>query len=270
MKIALALNVNKQVALDCLEIVIEVCNKYNIEYAFVEDYNGIETKNHLNIQDANLLVTIGGDGTILYASKRTELPVLGINLGRVGFLTEVQATEPEIEDALRTILNGNFTYKNRTMLTVSIDGKQFDALNDIVLYREGRRLVDMDIDIGSTNLGRVRADGLIICTTTGSTAYNLVAGGAVMSNDAKVIGITPLGAQSLASRPLIIGDKNTISIQTICTENARLECDGLTVATIVPNSQVIIKKSQRQIKFIRFKQGNFYKKLNSKLGIWGL
>jgi len=267
MKITIALNQNKPIAIDFLDIVIAVCQKYNIDYCFAQDYKGIDTQNRVDT-NADLLVTIGGDGTILYAVKHIDLPVLGINLGRVGFLTEVQATEIEIEDALKTVLNGNFTYKNRTMLSAQIDDNEFEALNDMVLFREGCRLVDMDIDIGNAKLGRVRADGLIICTNTGSTAYNLVAGGSVMSNDAQVIGLTPLGAQSLASRPLVIGDNNIIYIKTISTENIRLECDGITVATIAPNCQVIIKKSKRQIKFVRLKQGNFYKKLNSKLGIW--
>jgi len=267
MKIALSLNPTKQNAIDCLQIVLKLCDKYCIQYSFIEDYPIVDTKDAKSLKGADFLVTLGGDGTILYAAKKKlDLPILGINLGRLGLLTEIQIDE--LEKSFLSLIGKDFKLETRSMLSACVKGQEYDALNDIVLYREGRKIIDLDIKVSGVRVGNVRADGIIVCTPTGSTAYSLVAGGSVISNDTNVFGITPLGSQGLGARPLIVGDNNQITI-TVEKELARLECDGNKICVIDGGKEVSIKKSKQNVSFVRFKNGNYYKKLNSKFGIWG-
>ena len=238
-----------------------------------EDFPGAKLRPLLpEMQRADLLITFGGDGTILHLAKLTALnqvPVLGINMGSLGFIAELEAGEI---DRLRDLKNWNFATEDRMMLDVSVirDGRQIYqnlGLNDAVI-REGpiSHVIHLRVESDGHHLADIAGDGVIIATPTGSTAYNLSAGGPVVEPDARNILLTPICAHDINSRCIVVSDKRTVAVQM--TQNARRNCflsvDGGKAIRVNMGDTVIIKKSHLETKLVRLNERNFYDVLNTK------
>lgn len=223
--------------------------------------------------EANMILVLGGDGSILEAARRASqrgTPILGINLGRLGYMTELEMGEL---DQLRNLFTGDYRIEKRSMLRVELfagsDLKSFCyGLNDAVISNGAvSRIVDMELSENGQPVANYRADGLIIATPTGSTAYSMSAGGAIVDPAVPCFCVTPICPHSFAARPLIFSDRSTLEIRNICAREKMLylTVDGRMNFELYRNQVVRITKSSLETGLIRFKESGFYKKLCQKL-----
>ncbi len=229
-------------------------------------------------QGCDLAISLGGDGTILSAAHmigRAGVPILGVKFGGLGFL--VQIGPDEFYPAMESILAGNYDIQNRMVLEARILTKPaaapLYAMNDFVIDRGGHfRLVHLQTDIDNEFLNTYIADGLIISTPTGSTAYSLSAGGPILSPEMNAMVITPICPHSLSARPVVIPDEKIVRVELSGGEVAiNLSADGQMICKIAPGTPVEIRKADYAIKLVRKTGPNsagFYDMLRAKLH-WG-
>ena len=230
-------------------------------------------------EETECVLVLGGDGTIIQAAidlVHSKLPILGINMGTVGFLTEV---EPQnLERALDLMLQDKYTIENRIMLressvtpTGTSSGKACYALNDVVLSKRGDcRLITIKVYINDELADIYRADGLIISTPTGSTGYNLSAGGPVMVPDTEATVITPICAHSLNKRSLVVSAMDRIVLELGQTKDfqedeAVLVVDGRTVRGLSTGDRLEVLVPEDQTRIVKLSGVSFYKKMRDKL-----
>ena len=222
-------------------------------------------------EDAALLVTVGGDGTLLRAARLAApygIPLFGINAGRLGFLTEVDVGTDLSE--LIAMLNEGFYNECRVALSARIDGKELIAINDVVVRKSrASRVVPFSLEIDQEDAAHIPCDGIIVATPTGSTAYFLSAGGPIISPDVSAFGIAPLLPHTLFSRPIIVSADRTISIGLHRGgEPALLEIDGEAVGSLAPGERIVISRFERPVCFARVAPLNFFTRLEKKFS-WG-
>lgn len=229
--------------------------------------------NGVRVADASLLITIGGDGTLLRAARiavESDTPVLGINTGRLGFLTEFDENDPRI-DRLPEYVERGLLIEERVALRAEYGGRTFFALNDVVVRKGGvSRIVPFGLCLDEEVAAHIPADGICIATPTGSTAYFLSAGGSIISPRVDAFGIVPLLPHTLFSRPLIVPTHSKITI-TVDSEivHANLECDGEVVSDLAPGAFVVIERHPKPVRFARTSPLKFFSRLEEKLR-WGV
>lgn len=273
MKVGIYANLNKSQAIEVTSHLIDCLNKNGVEYCIHESLKGTfegEVFSHEKI-NCDLMFTLGGDGTILRIAKhcaQKDIPILGINIGTVGFLTEIEPNE--IDSAVESIIKNEYTLENRSMISYYDGEKEYFALNDIVLNKEfNSKLMLLDLYINGEIVDRYYCDGFIVSTPTGSTAYSLSAGGAIISPRAKAFALTPINSHSLHSRPIVVNDDEIVSLKALKEEPFNLIADGEVVKDAYIG-EVTIKKADKQATFIRLVHHNFYNKLLKKLNKWSV
>ena len=226
-----------------------------------------------------VLVTAGGDGTILRAARVVapyDVPILGINLGRVGFMTELSLDDAE--DSLRGYLDGTPRIESRMMLQASVvaaGGQEprvvVHALNDVVLTRLAvARLLDIDTTIDGVLLTTYRADGLIAATATGSTGYALSAGGTILHPEAREMLIQPVAAHMSFQTGIVVSEDAVIELKVNGEHRAVLSADGFADTTLNPDDIVEVRRSPYSAKFLRREPPEaFYGSLTQRLGVSG-
>src|SRR5262245_50519076 len=222
------------------------------------------------------VIVLGGDGTLLAAARavaRAEIPILGVNLGSLGFLTEVSIAE--LYPTLRAVQENRCAIESRAMLHCQLmrEGKcasEYEALNDVVVSKGAlARISDFDVYIDDAFVSNYKADGLIIATPTGSTAYSLAAGGPILSPDVPGFVITPVSSHALTNRPLVVRDAASIEIRIKATqEDAFLTVDGQVGMPVRDSDRIACQKSMHQVKLLRRKEKTFFDVLRVKLK-WG-
>lgn len=225
---------------------------------------------------ADLIVVLGGDGTILSVARligRREVPILGVNLGGLGFLTEI--TLDELFPALEAVLGRDFDVSRRLTLTARVlrGGEavaSFEALNDAVITKTApSRIVDLETHVNGEYVATFRADGLIVSTPTGSTAYCLAAGGPIIYPTLPALVIIPICPHTLTNRPLVIPDSAVVEIvQGSAGEEVHLTVDGQVGAGLRHRDVVMLKRSDRTIALIKSPKLNYFELLRTKLK-WG-
>ncbi len=222
---------------------------------------------------ADMVVSLGGDGSILHAAKKAaelSVPILGVNVGHMGYMAELEADEVS---AFEDILNGKFSIEERMMIDVSIKrgGKEIYknfGLNDAVIARNDKiKIVDLDLYADEFFISTYCGDGVIIATPTGSTAYSMSAGGPVVDPISKNLIITPLCSHSLTAKPVILSPNRTVYVQARADIDAavNVSVDGEEPFKLSCGDQVSIKKSKFTTKLVRVKNKNFYDILCTKL-----
>jgi NAD+ kinase len=221
------------------------------------------------------VIVLGGDGTFLHAARvvaRTGTPIVGVNLGSLGFLTEIPTGE--LYPTLESIEKGSATLDIRSMVHCDVNRNgatiaSFDALNDIVVGKGTiARLNHCDVYIDKVFVSRYQADSLIVSTPTGSTAYSLASGGPILMPDVAAFVITPVSAHSLTHRPLVVRDECEIEIVVLTgADEAYLSIDGQAGMPVLDGDRVRCRKSDKQVKLLHTK-GTFFDVLHSKLK-WG-
>lgn len=221
---------------------------------------------------ADVIITLGGDGTLLRGAQYAmmwDASLLGINMGRVGFLAEV---EPEgFEAALDAVVSGKYKMEHRPVLEVQCAGKTWYGLNDVVISRGGySRLITIDALVDGDSTGRYVADGLIVATPTGSTGYSLSAGGPVVSPKVDCMVITPICAHTLQHRPCVVhgGAHIRLSLRAEDVQRASLEVDGQTCQELSAGMQVDVRMGGRVLRLIRMQEMRFFQLVRDKLTEW--
>ena len=222
----------------------------------------------------DLVLSIGGDGTFILAAQLVAdvgLPILGVNLGRLGFLSE-----NSLDSVVPALLSGDFTVEYRTMLNATLKGRNARrdigllpyAVNEVSLHRKGTAVLGINVTVDGDTLPTYWADGLLVATSSGSTAYSLSVGGPICMPDAKVLIITPIAPHNLNVRPLVVPESAKISISIQCRDDkAILTMDNQTVE-IDPAWTINVSVAQFSLKRIRLAKSEFVKALTSKL-FWG-
>ncbi len=226
-------------------------------------------------QEHDLIIVVGGDGSLLSAARmavKVNTPVIGVNRGRLGFLTDI--LPQDLEQQLSAVLAGHYTEEQRFLLHTTIFDEQHtyftgDALNDVVLSRgQETHLVEFAVYINQQLVRHFRSDGMILSTPTGSTAYALSAGGPIMHPQLNAIVLVPMFSHSLSSRPLVIDGNAHIELRISCDNeyDLRISCDGHESRMVKPGQNVTIKKNNNQIRLLHPLDYHYYETLRSKLG----
>jgi NAD+ kinase len=223
-------------------------------------------------EDGALFITVGGDGTLLRAARvatENDAPLLGINTGRLGFLTELDDDDPRIEQLPESI--EHLEVDERIALEAEFGGRTFFALNDVVVRKgDVSRIVPFGLRLDHEHIVDIPADGVCISTPTGSTAYFLSAGGPIISPRVDAFGIVPLLPHTLFSRPLIVSANARIEVS--CNSgvaHAHLECDGDVLAEIGPKESVSVRRHPKLVRFARLASLRFFERLEKKMR-WGV
>jgi len=229
------------------------------------------------VHAADAVVVLGGDGTLLAASRLLEgndVPLIGVNFGSLGFLTEI--TLPELFPVLEHVLAGDYTFEDRRLLRARVRRGQEeqltgDVLNDVVVTKAGAvsRIIELDVMVDGTFVSTFRADGLIVATPTGSTAYNLAAGGPILHPMLAATVVTPICPHTLTNRPLVLDDGAVVEVRL---ETADIEVyvtlDGQRGTLLAREDVVEVTRSPRRLRLVTSPRRDYYEVLRTKLR-WG-
>lgn len=278
MKFAIVVNINRHEATELARELMVWLQERDLDYVFdatsaaklgVSNAAEIERLNKL----CDIFISLGGDGTLLFTSHYSVTkPVIGINVGHLGFLAEF--SKEEMYGAIEKVLEGTYSIHDRTQLEAQVsigsDTKYFTALNDVVVEKGAYpRIPAFIIKLDGEQLSSYRADGIIIATSTGSTAYSLSAGGPVIAPKSNVFVITPICPHMLTVRPLVISDDKIIEVSVDAPDGAfPLNCDGHVRKMLMPGEVVTVKKSGEMINLVANENRKYCEILRSKL-LWG-
>lgn len=277
MKIGIKTNLKRDINAMASKLFCQKLREVGIEYKVCD--NAKDYFDAQSVADAkdvfewcDVVVAFGGDGTMLDIVRNlpSDLPILGINMGKIGFLTEID--ENQMGYAISSLLSGDYAIERRSMLKAKATSgnQQFYALNEVVVSCQDPCHVSVfDVYIDGILADTLRSDGVLVSTPTGSTAYSLSCNGPVLSPTVKALIVNGICPHSLHSCPMVVDDNMSIKISTK-NQFMRVIADG----TIVAKSQdegmeIVIEKGEKQASFVRLKNQNFYAKLRAKLNYWG-
>ena len=250
----------------------KICLPFDVDKSFELPKDLKLSELNREIKNADLLICFGGDGTILHSSKiatRHHVPILGVNIGTLGFMAELEASELPL---LAKLAEGDYRVEKRMMLRVTVhnEGRElFDetALNDAAITKGAvARVIQMAVECDGVEAIDCSGDGLVVCTPTGSTAYSYSAGGPIVEPEAKNIIITPICAHEIGSRCIVASDSRVISVEQIqnARRNAFLSVDGGRAVRLNMGDVATIKKSHLETRLVRLKDRSFYDVVSSK------
>jgi len=220
----------------------------------------------------DMAIVVGGDGTMLGIARqlaRFNLPMVGINQGRLGFITDVPINH--FAEALAPIIAGDYEEERRTMLEGDVwrdEQKIFDgfAMNDVVVNRSGSAsMLEVKVDIGPEFVANLRADGVIIASPTGSTAYALSAGGPILHPGIGGWLLVPIAPHDLSNRPIVLPDTQDISIEVVNGRDASVNFDMQSLASLLPGDRIVVRRSRHQVRFLHPRGWSYYATLRRKL-----
>ena len=265
-------NVNKKNKVGKVRI---IKSGYGNEELLKSFYNYLKEKNIqevFGVEQADLIISLGGDGTMLISAKeaiRGNIPVLAINMGSLGYLAEIKP-----QDAVKILQdyeNGNYKLEERSFLEVRYEDNIFYGLNELVITKGGHEAHLIQVEVYSNDIfvNKYRADGIIVATPTGSTAYSLSAGGSIVHPGLNALTITPLAPQSLTARPIIVNGCEVLSFKATSRDDAvHLNIDGNQWFQIQKGDLVSARISDKKVKIIKPMNSDYYSILRQKLK-WG-
>jgi NAD+ kinase len=279
-RISVQANLDKPQALPVVRKAVERLRAAGVEVLLKRDLaEALGDRPHEDgfLDDTELLLCLGGDGTLLNAVRSLEgreVPVLGVNLGGLGFLTAVP--DDEIDLCLEAVLAGSYRLEDRPLIMARVrekDGPEvvLHALNDMVID-EGtfnRRAVVLKMTIDGAYVGTFTADGLVVATPTGSTAYSLSAGGPIVHPALPALVVTPMCAHSLSIRPLVFGDREAVEVENLLSGvELKITADGQDARVVAPGTPIRIGISERRVRLAFLGRRPYYEILRTKLN-WG-
>jgi NAD+ kinase len=272
--IAISVSGDRPKAIECANHIIRMANDAGIAVAVTEDAPDLKPARATTIDRAEMIITVGGDGTLLRGVRLAvplDVPILGVNTGRLGFLTEIETTPADLE-RLERVLHGEYAVEERLALQASVNGEGGHfALNDVVVRRGAQaRMAPFGLSLDGELVAHIASDGIVVATPTGSTAYFLSAGGPVIAPTVDALGIAALLPHTLFARPMIVPTSSTIQIS--CDSeivHANLETDGTFVSDLCSGDLVTVTRAPRPVKFARTGDHAFFTRLEDKLQ-WGV
>ena len=269
---------NHGVDLDVMNDMIDFLSNKDIKLLIDEssDYENSHTNsvNHNDfVETVDLIIVFGGDGTLLNSARKYldyEIPILGINMGKVGFLTDIKVDN--FEKSLSDILDGNYLIEERNLVSAKFNETHLYGLNEVVIHSGSyAQLMRYQLSVNDKIVYEQRSDGLIVATPTGSTAYALSAGGPIIHPSLDVWTILPMLPQSLSSRPFIISSEEKVIINLFDgpNEQAKICVDGQDDIDLPFNEEISISKMKKTLKLVHPKDNDFFEACREKLG-WSL
>lgn len=277
MKIFIYPNFDKKNALSCAMTVCDILSKADAELFADEKYISEFSSKNVSIcktkdviADCDMVIAIGGDGTIIKAvaaASPYNKAVLGINSGRLGFLAAIEHSELSL---LENVISGNYFVEEHTMIKIKHKSgdslKEYTAVNDVVIFRKDTKLGDFSLYINDKVVNEIRADGIIFSTPTGSTAHALSAGGAIIEPDTDCIEFVPICSHSLFARPIIFSASNDISVfHSSKSEDVYFTVDGGNNVQFLKTDELIVSKSDIKMKLVQIEGNSFFNTVNKKL-----
>ena len=274
-KIVFSGNTEDESSFLSIEPLIEKYQEKGIQAVVVDPKNNSDTDSIM--ENAELIVSIGGDGTMLHSAKlayQYDIPITGINKGRLGFLTDI--SPQEAEHVLDEILSGNYKTENRMLIEafISINNTNKSigyAFNDIVINRkETGRMIRIETTIDGSFINTHEGDGFIVATPTGSTAYSLSCGGPILKPEVEALLLVPICPHSLNDRPMVVPSSSEIILRCDGSQNvsAGIDLDGDTVSEMKMGEDLVIKKAVKSISLLHPENYDYFDNLKSKL-LWG-
>ena len=249
-------------------------NAQNLYSADEFEFDGVENVDLKNFNElVDLIIVFGGDGTLLGAARKfinSNIPILGINMGTVGFLTDVNIEN--FESVIGDIFKGDYVLEERSLVEANFSNQEVFGLNEVLIHSGSyAQLMRYRLLIDGKTVYEQRSDGLIVATPTGSTAYALSAGGSIIHPELNIWNIIPMMSQSLSSRPLIVSNRKSMEIQLIegPLDHAMICVDGQKDIPIKYNNSISISKKNSSLKIIHPSNNDFYEACREKLG-WSL
>lgn len=275
-RISVIPNTNKDKDFSATIAVVEILNSFGKEVLVDNDLKllsgGVKCAPKEELAKSDMIVVLGGDGTILDIAEdaaKNNTPILGINLGNLGFLTQAEAVS---KDIFRDIFGGNFEISENMMLQAAViengvETEKYTALNDAVIRGESARMVNIKLDIDGVNTNNYPADGVIIATATGSTAYSLSAGGAIVHPELDALMITPVCPHTLKARCMLVPSEKVIEVflKEPYRVDAVLTIDGKKSVKLSRNASVRITRSENKLRFINLNRRSFYDIIREKI-----
>ena len=276
MKIGLLINQEKKSAVEVSEKIVTILSGGGAEVLTEAccplDGTTVFSTAEDVIRACDIAVTVGGDGTIIHNAKFAALyqkPLLGVNLGRIGFVANI---EPDELNELKRLLSGDYHIQRRMLLEINKtrgeESVTYTAVNEAVIHRDSlSSMVDISVGIGGERIITYRADGMLFATPTGSTAYSFSAGGPVIEPDMRCILLTPVCPHALSSRQVVFGENAVLTarVQQRYDHKCYMTVDGQNYVRISSEDTVTVKRSALELQLIILKEKNFYTLLNEKL-----
>ena len=274
-KIVFLGNIGDESSFLSIQSLIDKYQEKGIQAVLIDSLNNQDTDSKM--QNAELIVSIGGDGTMLQSAKlayQYDIPITGINKGRLGFLTDINPQEAD--QVLDVIISGNYTTENRILIEAFISTNAINksigyAFNDIVINRkETGRMIRVETSIDNSFINTHEGDGFIVATPTGSTAYSLSCGGPILKPDVEALLLVPICPHSLNDRPMVVPSSSEITLRYDSEQNvsAGIDLDGDTVYELKIGDNLVIKKAAKPICLIHPENYDYFDNLKSKL-LWG-
>ncbi len=272
MQIALFPKIDNKFSKQYTHQVIEILAKYGVMVVVEDQYSELFKAPPLSSVDfkkLQFLISMGGDGTILrliHRYKQFDIPIIGINLGHLGFMADIPLNEIEI--SLVDLIEGAYRVENRMMLQAKMNDLEGFALNDIVVHRSNRsNLVEFAIKVNGGLINTFEADGMIIATPNGSTAYSLAAGGPILTPELEAVVLTPVCAHTISNRPIVLSPRHEIEIQYLRGKYP-LEAvfDGISQGKMGQMMSLRIKKHEKKLRIVRLSRHDYFATLRTKLG----
>ncbi len=287
MTIGIIANINKPHVIEVVSTFIRKLKASKINFIISESllpkFNSFAEKvkksnfanNNKLCKNSDMIISIGGDGTMLataFMAQFHDTPVLGVNLGKLGFLAEVNIHQMDI--FIDDIKNGNYEIEERMIIESQCCGHKIEklyAINDFVIDKAGwPKMIDLNISVDDEYLTTFAADGLIIATPTGSTGYSISVGGPIVSPKTDVITLSPISPHSLTVRPIVLPGSQEITIKANSLyKEIQVNCDGQRVLSFSPPLELKIKKSPRPLKLVHTSLSSYFETLRTKL-LWGI
>ena len=273
MNVGVYTNVKKDASLAITKDILAKLNKSGVKtFCYGEIATLLSCDDSFNKScKIDAMIVLGGDGTILTIAQfcaKNNIPILGINLGRIGFLTGLE--ESDIGDIYTMLKHNDYDLDTRVMLDISFNNYSGLALNEVVVTRKSNsKVINLEVTVNDDFVDSYYLDGYIVSTATGSTAYSLSAGGPIIAPSAYCFSLTAISPHSFHARPIVVGVDSTVSIKPV-KEAVDVVLDGIMVGSLEKGASVKIKKSSHSVTFIKPKGQGFFNRLLTKLNIWGV
>lgn len=286
MLIGIIANITKEKVFEVVSSFTEKLKREKIDYLITKTITESDGKLSLIISDdvisddeiyerSDVIISVGGDGTMLATAYKAHLknkPVLGLNLGKLGFLVETDVSQ--MDSVIELLKKGKYTIEERMVLSGICKKNQTGeliAVNDLVIEKGGwPKMIELSVTVDDEYVTTFSADGLIIATPTGSTGYSLSTGGPIVAPTTKAITLSPISPHSLTVKPIVLSSEQVIKITANSPhKDIQISCDGQRVYKFIPPLEITIKKSERPLKLIKTSLTTYFETLRKKL-LWGI
>lgn len=272
MKVALLPKIDTESSRRLTEDVIEFLTERGVMVVLDDqhaDHFNLPALSNVDFKEIQFMISMGGDGTILrllHRYKNFDIPIIGINVGHLGFMADIPSKD--IYPSLKDLLEGAYEIQNRLVLDAQVEGKKGFAINDVVIHRGANpNLVEIAIKVDGKHMNTFEADGMILATPNGSTAYSLAAGGPILMPKLEALVLTPICPHTISNRPIVLSKDHEIEIQYLSPSNpVDIVLDGIHFDTLTSGNVLKINPYEKTFRMVSLSRHDYFSTLRTKLG----